>query len=195
MAKEERKKVKTKSELRVELRARMARQTNLEAASHDITSRVLGLSVVQAAGAVLLYASLPWEPRTRDLWQALANQGKRTFFPRVIPGTNDMELRAVRSWEELKPGSYRILEPDPTVCPLIMPDEVDLVLVPGIGFDRTGLRLGRGGGYYDRLLVRFPLETVRVGLFFSCQACETVPSELHDQKLHLIVTERDAIIP
>ena len=185
----------TKSELRIEIRQRLARLTNKDAASRAITARVLELPAVQDAGSILLYAALPSEPQTHDLWQSLANQGKRTLFPRVVPGTSDLELRVVRTWEDLQPGSYRILEPNPTLCPLITPGEIDAILAPGVSFDPTGARLGRGSGFYDRLLIRLPPETVRVGLFFSCQSCDSIPCELHDQKLHLIVTEHDTIIP
>lgn len=70
----------------------------------------------------------------------------------------------------------------------------DLVLVPGLGFDRAGNRLGRGAGYYDRFLATLPPTTWRIGTGFECQVRESIPTELHDIRLHGLVTERGVTI-
>jgi 5-formyltetrahydrofolate cyclo-ligase len=90
---------------------------------------------------------------------------------------------------DTRPGRWGIREPDPARCPAIDPLEVDLVLLPGVAFDRRGGRLGYGAGFYDRLLTRLRTDCVRVAGAFSLQVVAEVPLEPHDQRFQCLVTE------
>lgn len=179
------------------VRARLAALAPEEkaAASALIAAAVRSLSEWEAARTVALYAPLASEPDWGGgRWPAQ----KRAALPRLLldPGPPDVELREAASLGHLvtvrTPQGWTLREPGPD-APLVAPDEVGLVLVPGIAFDRDGKRLGRGGGFYDRLLARLPASACRVGLFFGNQELAEVEAESHDRGLDLIVTEHEII--
>jgi 5-formyltetrahydrofolate cyclo-ligase len=109
-------------------------------------------------------------------------------FPRVV-GPH-LEFATIGDPGELRPGHRGIPEPAGQVFD---PAEIDVVVVPGLGFGEDGMRLGRGGGHYDRTLSRLPASAVRVGFCFDCQVVEHVPRGPLDQPVDVIVTERRVI--
>ena len=147
--------------------------------------RFLALPQVASARTILLYHGMDTEPDTVRLLPPLWELGKRVCLPRCLPG-NQMEARLVQRDSPLIRHPYGMLEPG-TDCPIILPDQIDLVLVPGLAFDRSGGRLGRGGGYYDRWLSGFPGFTV--GLCREGVLQPQVPREAHDQRVDLLLTE------
>jgi 5-formyltetrahydrofolate cyclo-ligase len=90
------------------------------------------------------------------------------------------------------PGAFGLREPDPLRCRRVAIAELECVFVPGLAFDETGMRLGRGGGYYDSFLAKVPGALPRIGLFFATQKLEAVPREAHDQTLRCVITENGA---
>ena len=114
-------------------------------------------------------------------------QGKRVCYPRV-EGTN-LELHAVSAHEELMVSRWNLREPVRAAGGGVPVSEVDLVLVPGLAFTRDGRRLGRGGGFYDRLLGDPLLKARRVGVCFEAQIIESVPLEGHDERVEEVLTE------
>ena len=140
---------------------------------------------MQSVHTILLYCGMGTEPDTLRLLPPLFAAGKAVCLPRCLPG-NQMEVRLVQQDSSLVRHPYGMLEPG-TDCPLVPPEDVDLALVPGLAFDRSGGRLGRGGGYYDRWLTRFSGYTValcRDGLLL-----DSVPRLPHDVGVELVVTE------
>lgn len=136
----------------------------------------------QAAHTVLLYHSLPDEVDTHAFirkWIA----SKRILLP-VVKG-DELELRAYTGPETLTAGSYGILEP---TGPLFTryPD-IALAVVPGVAFDRLGNRLGRGKGYYDRLLPRLT-DAYKIGICFPYQLVDEVPAEEFDIRMDEVLT-------
>jgi len=93
----------------------------------------------------------------------------------------------------LVPGVWGIREPRPECCEPAPPDSIDFVLVPGLGFDASGGRLGYGGGFYDRLLVHVPEATPRVAAAFSMQLVEAVPMGERDKYVNAVVTEKGVL--
>lgn len=178
----------TKKEQRLAIRERLSHFSEAEraAASQVITAKVAALPEFRAAKVVALYANLASEPATRALFQTTTCQ---VVFPRVKAESWQIDFYQVRAWEELKPGKFDVLEPDPERCAKVNLDEINFILVPGVAFDRNGMRLGRGGGFYDRLLAALPRRARRVGVFFSCQESTQLPHEPHDEPLDLIITE------
>nr|WP_245185095.1 5-formyltetrahydrofolate cyclo-ligase [Flavonifractor sp. AGMB03687] len=147
--------------------------------------RFLSLPQTRAAHTILLYCGMGTEPDTLRLLPALFAAGKRICLPRCLPG-NQMEARLVQPDSSLICHPYGMLEPG-TDCPLVSPEEIDLVLVPGLAFDRSGGRLGRGGGYYDRWLAHF--SGVTAALCRDGLLMDAVPRLPHDLGVDLVITE------
>jgi 5-formyltetrahydrofolate cyclo-ligase len=170
-------------EVKATVRAKMAefrlRPDEREAASILLCARIQDLPSWSRARTVLTFSALPDEPCLDGLFC-----GKREFFfPRFHAGRG-YTAAAVEALGELVPGKFGILEP-PVDAPECRPENVDLVLVPGMAFDETGDRLGRGRGFYDRLLE--VLAGVKVGVGFDHQLIEVVPTESHDVRLDAVV--------
>ncbi len=140
-----------------------------------------------------LFAGLPDEPDTRPILAAIQRAGKEVFFPRCRDD-GGLAMARVDAWSDLLPSRFGILEP-PLHATFLDLCELDLVLLPGVAFDRFGGRLGRGGGFYDRGLARAEMLTGprRLGVGFAFQVVERVPSEAFDQPVHGILTEQELI--
>lgn len=128
-------------------------------------------------------------PVAERFWKA----GGSVVVPKTVPAEKKLELFNVHSLEELTPGLWGILEPD-AAKGAVPADPVQLraVLVPGVAFDRSGGRLGYGGGYYDRLLARLAGQGIRplkIAPAFEMQLCEGLDLEDHDIRVDAVVTE------
>ena len=84
-------------------------------------------------------------------------------------------------------------EPDPQHCALVDPQTCECILIPGVGFDRQGFRLGFGGGYYDRLLARVGPKTRTIGLAYDYQILDALPRDTHDQSVQVVCTDKEVI--
>ncbi|MBC2594037.1 5-formyltetrahydrofolate cyclo-ligase [Ruficoccus amylovorans] len=179
-----------KSFLRTEVRARRRGMLwqEVEAASGDICARVNGLAAWREARTVCAYLSLGNEVCTHALVGGAVSD-KVILAPKSHDGGR-MSWHRLRDWESLAPGMFGILEP-PESEPAVEPPCPDLVLVPGLAFDRLGHRLGHGGGYYDRFLAG--VSGVKVALAYSWQIRGDIPYERHDICMDAIVTEREVI--
>jgi 5-formyltetrahydrofolate cyclo-ligase len=151
------------------------------AASGEICRRIAAMRQWAGARTVGLYAAQASEP---DLSGLLDLPGKTFCFPRVIG--EGMEFRQCQSMELL-------LEPDPGRCPMVSPSEIDLLLIPGLAFTRSGGRLGRGGGFYDRFLIGTHPCAIKMGVCFHVQLAEALPLEAHDHEVDWVVTEREVV--
>ena len=160
-------------------------------ASQAIQETLVQLPEYQSSRSIMSYVSTGKEVETHRLLLRMKRESKVV----VIPWCEGDELRLFRweSFDELDRGTLNILEPRPDLrskeTKIFSPHELDLVLVPGLAFDRNGNRLGRGRGYYDRFLKTLPRRVVRIGLAFECQLVERVPVSPNDEKVDLILTE------
>lgn len=174
----------------VRIRAREAREAlrpqDRERLSRSAAARVLAMPEVESAGAVLVYASLPQEVDTATLVSALAEAGRVVAVPRVC-GPREMTLHRITSLDELEPGMCDIREPR-SDTEAIPPETFDVVIVPGVAFDRSCQRIGFGGGFYDTLLPRLRAGAFTVGLAFDEQLIDEIPCEDHDLPLDALVT-------
>lgn len=148
--------------------------------SERIARRVSALKAYESARIVLCYHSAGGEVDTMQLIERMRSDGKTVCLPAII-GKGVMEARRM---DCLVPGPYGIPCPE---GPVIPPEAIDLLLVPGLAFDKSCQRLGRGGGYYDRYLPECRGE--KVGLAFDCQVVECLPLSKHDAQLDMLVTE------
>jgi 5-formyltetrahydrofolate cyclo-ligase len=178
-----------RAELRKKLRVMSAEERSraserLDAAALEAIARL----ALPAGHLVGVFAPTPTEAGPRSLLAALAALGLRLAFPRVS-GPGALSFHVLPDPSALAPGFRGILEPPPD-APEVSPAALALLLVPGLGFDRDGGRLGRGGGFYDRLLEALPLATLRLGMAFACQLLPTpLPREPHDAPVDAVVTE------
>ena len=154
-----------------------------------IVASVLGLPAYTRSGVVLAYASIGAELGTDEFIRRVLEDGKTLLLPRVERG--GLRLYEVRDVvRDLAPGTWRIREPIPGLCPTADPDRVDFALVPGVAFDRRGWRLGYGGGFYDRLLSGGLAEkTPLISGAFEVQVVDEVPVDPHDVPVDAVVTE------
>ncbi len=179
-----------KNVLRAAMRQRLGELASDERAerSRRIVQCVVELPAWREASRVLLFAPLPVEPDLDLLWRGDALEGKEAAYPRVEGVT--MRLYYVNGLDELEPTRWGLREPSPRAAREAALDDFGVVLVPALAFDAAGGRLGRGGGFYDRLLAgRNPVKTRLVGVGFSFQQVGgALPLAAHDVKLDEIVT-------
>ena len=139
----------------------------------------------------MYYVDVRSEVRTRHYLPTALTQGKKIVVPYCVDG--ELELFHLQSMEELAVGMYKILEPKAELRGLaekrVGPDELDLVIVPGVAFDRDGGRLGHGFGYYDKLLQHARPGAPLVALAFECQLFPRIPMQDHDIFMDKIITE------
>lgn len=166
------------------------------------------LPVWKKAASVLLYTPLPGEVDVLSLLEFYPQ--KRFFFPKTIQrgqsarstdlvpvhevrnaGTDpfcELELYEWTPEASWVVGPYGLREPDPQLWKQVAPQEVDLALIPGLAFDQQGGRLGRGGGFYDRLLSFSSWKAFKIGVAWPWQLVECIPRELHDVLMDIVIT-------
>jgi len=184
----------TKEELRREMRERLRNMDPARRAEASllICQTAAHLSTFAGSHCVALFAPLPSEPDIQPLVEEAWAQGKRVVMPLMIRRQPKPELdwHEVTGWDDVVlPGPHGLREPDPLRCPRVPLAQIDCAFIPGLAFDEAGVRLGRGGGFYDAFLDAAPVTLPRIGLMFSCQRVALVPREPHDQALPCVVTE------
>jgi 5-formyltetrahydrofolate cyclo-ligase len=177
-----------KNQLRGRLRARLrevapARREELSAQARALLARQ---SVWQKAGAVLFYAPLPDELDLLPLLEQALAEGRTAVLPRFIAESGVYAACRIDNFaRDCAPGKFGVREPGPR-CPIFPLNRLDLALVPGVGFNAAGHRLGRGQGYYDRILAA--AAGTRCGVAFDEQVVEQIPAEPHDMTMNCILT-------
>lgn len=159
-----------------------------EMASLAIQEKILAMEEIRSAATILLYYALPDEVDTRVLLRRLSNReegNKKVILP-VVEG----EFLILKEYipSDVKEGYREILEPQGEEC--INPAEIEIAVIPGVAFDSSCNRMGRGKGFYDKLLPHLKCRTI--GLGYGFQIVEKIPCEPFDKPLDCVVTE-DAI--
>ena len=153
---------------------------------------LLDWEVFKNAGVIHVFISKPDEPDTRPIIEHCWCSRKKIAVPVVLPDTFDLFHSEIKSFDDLVSGMHGTQEPYPERRIKINPESFDLVIVPGVAFDRQGGRLGHGKGYYDRFLEL--TRAFRLGFTFDCQLLETVPTELHDVPMNAILSESGIVV-
>ncbi|MDN5312237.1 MAG: 5-formyltetrahydrofolate cyclo-ligase [Thermoanaerobacteraceae bacterium] len=177
-----------KKELRrifLKTRSELAAEDIIEK-SAKIMSRLFSLSEFRGAKTIMFYVDAGNEVKTRDGLTKALSEGKRVVVPKVKKGYGLLAIE-IKSLDELSPGTFGILEPAGEKG--ISPEEIDLVVVPGVAFDKKGNRMGYGAGYYDSFLPKLRPEVKKVAVAFEIQVTDSLPAEEHDVKMDLIITE------
>jgi 5-formyltetrahydrofolate cyclo-ligase len=160
--------------------------------SRSIQSRALKFSYYRAARAVGLYSPVHNEVDTSAILQHALTSNKQVFYPKLsLAGSAG--LARINSVAELVAGRHDILEP--AGSDFLAPADCDglALFIPGVLFDRRGNRLGRGGGWYDRLLGELANNGIVVGLAYESQLVESLPAASWDRRVHFILTEKNQI--
>lgn len=158
-------------------------------AAREIAGHLLAAAELRRAATVAAYVSVATEPGTGPLIEELAAAGKRVLLP-VLLSDGDLDWAAYDGPASLAPARLGLLEP---VGPRLGPGAVataDVVLVPALAVDRSGMRLGRGGGSYDRALARVPVGTFVCALLYDDELVDEVPRADHDRAVTAVVTPR-----
>jgi 5-formyltetrahydrofolate cyclo-ligase len=183
-----------KRALRSELigrRARLAPSARAEK-SRAVADLIEQLPSFRAASLVALYATIGAEVDPSEIARRAAARGVRVAFPRAATGGDRRLGFALCGHADLVPGPLGAPEP-PASAPAVEPHELECVVMPGVGFSEDGLRLGRGGGYYDATLPLLP-RAARVGLAFDVQIVPTLPRDPHDAPMDAVVTESRVLV-
>lgn len=181
-----------KSLIRTQAHEARRQQENKDELSDLIMDRFMSLPEFAAARTVKFYVDVRAEVRTRHALPKALETGKKI----VVPWCNDMgmlELFHLENMDELTLGMYKILEPreDLRRLPLkqVQPEDLDLIMVPGVAFDRRGGRTGHGKGYYDKLLEHSRPDAPLIGIAFECQLFPKIPMMEHDIYMDRVITE------
>jgi len=173
------------------------------AAGRALRDALLDLPELEMAASVAAYASFGNEPDTHGLIFALWKRGTYVLLPRLLPD-GDLDWASYEGPDSLAPrgaaegdsgsGAPGMLEPTE---PPRGPDAIkaaDVILVPALAVDRTGMRLGRGGGSYDRALARVGPQILTIGLVYDEELVDRLPAEPHDRRLRAVVTPSRGLV-
>jgi 5-formyltetrahydrofolate cyclo-ligase len=185
-----------KKTIREQAHARRNQQPDKDELSRAICVAFMALPQYAAAKTVMFYVDVRSEVRTRHSLPDALKSGKRIVVPWCL--NNELELFHLEDMNELSVGMYKILEPKPELRELpakqVKATDLDVVMVPGVAFDRTGGRMGHGFGYYDKLLQNARPDAPLVALAFECQLFPEIPTGPHDIFMDQIITEK-AVYP
>ncbi len=180
---------KTKSSLRKHFSELLKKQGSQERTvkSQAIAAQVFELSAFIKAKTVLFYASMPGEVDTFAMISKALQLKKNVAIPVIVPNQRTMIPTLINSVDDLYSGTHGIMEPRADKSKAVSGERLDLVIVPGLAFDRALHRLGRGAGYYDRFLADLPDSVTTVGTAFDFQVVDSLPIEDHDISLDLVI--------
>lgn len=156
----------------------------------EVAERLFGLPAVTGTGTVLLFYSFGSEVPTARIIQRLIDTGHRVLLPYL--DSSKMEAAELGPGDSLVTTAYGAKEPAKRVP--VEPSEVTTVVAPGLAFDPRGYRLGYGAGHYDRYLSRLSRRATRIGIGFHNQVVPAVPHGPADQRLDMVVTDRETIV-
>lgn len=179
-----------KKALRGEMLARRRRlpADSIAKGSEAIAAHFCAWPIFKQAKTVMVYLAMLDEPQTEGMITAAWAGGKTVCVPLMGEKYGHMEAGLLADWDSLVIGRLGLKMPDPRRVKLIEPASIDLIVVPGVAFDRRGYRVGMGAGYYDRFLPR-ATAACRLGLAWSLQVVDEVPADEYDACLDYLLTE------
>lgn len=175
--------------------------------SEKIIENLSNLKEFKNAKNILFYVSFKKEVETQNLIKKLLKNkdarkskifgtnyvGKTILVPYIIKDDLRLHVSELKNFNELIPKTFGILEPKDLYKREFNPDKIDIVLVPGIAFDKNGHRIGYGYGFYDRFLKTIKSRTLKIGLGFDIQLIEKIPEEKHDVPLDCVITDNQIL--
>lgn len=182
-----------KNELRQNIRHSLNKMTidQYEQKSNIIRNRLADEPYIIEGSTIALTVSNYPEVDTSKIIEYLWEVGKKVVVPKCQPKTRMMDFYAINNFQQLETVYMDLKEPIPEKTEFVPPDQIDVIVVPGIVYDQKGYRVGYGGGYYDRYLQNYA--GTLVSLAFDRQIVHSVPKQAHDIPVHFIVTETNRI--
>ena len=175
----------------IKIRKNLSKKVVLEK-SNQIKKRLFEMSEFKQSSTILFYVSYDNEVYTHEMIKECMSIGKKVIVPFSNKKNRQLILSKLGNWNDLETGSYGILEPRKEKIEEVSINDIDLIIVPGVGFDERGHRIGHGKGYYDNLL-KISKKALHVGLAFESQIVKKIPVESHDLPVDIIVTEERII--
>lgn len=163
----------------------LQKSNDLAVKSSKIKQKLHSLDDFTRAKDIFVYISKDSEIDTRGIIETSLKQGKDVYCP--IVKNRQIKVGKLRNTEDLRPGRFGILEPEKTV----RKNKFDIIIVPGIAFDKNGSRIGRGGGYFDRFLEK--TSGKKIALASDFQVLDGIETEKHDVLMDKIITEKRII--
>ena len=184
-------KSKLKSEIFEKRKALSKEEVNLR--SEKIRERLYSLAEFKKAKNILVYVSFNNEVDTIDIIRDLLIKKEKNLVVPYVSKDKLLQISKIDSFDDLEPKTFGILEPKEDKIRKFDAKKVDLVIVPGIAFDKNGHRIGYGYGYYDRFLGKLMDNATKAGLCYEFQLVEKIPEEKHDVAMDIIITEKEII--
>ena len=164
---------------------------NLSRAVEDRLFACKDFSVCQNIMFVLSFGN---EVRTDEMITRTLKDRKQVYVPRMMIRERRLEVCEITDMDqEFELGSYDIREPSRSNSKVVSPSKVDAVIAPGLAFDRSGARIGFGGGYFDWIFKQLPDEALRLGVAYEFQVGDSIPQDSWDERVQIIFTENDTI--
>ena len=162
------------------------------AMSSIIADRLFSFPGFQRSRNVLVYLALIKEVQTESIIRKCFAMGKRVFVPIVDEANNDLLASELRGLDiKFAKEACGTWVPEEKERKIVALDIIDLAIIPGLAFTRQGTRLGRGKGYYDKLLARLPSHAMKVGVAFDFQVLDFIPRGQHDTAVNMLITEKE----
>jgi len=175
----------------IQIRKNIPKKRVLEK-SKQIKKNLFEIDEYKKASSILFYISYGNEVFTHDMIKECLKNKKNVIVPITDVDNRKLILSKLDDWKDLAKGAYNILEPKEGKIKEVSIFDIDLIIVPGVGFDEHGCRMGHGVGYYDDLL-KDSSNALNIALAFECQIVDCIPTESHDIPVEKIVTEKRII--
>ena len=181
-----------KKSLRKEMLQKRSQLTKKEInmRSEIISSLLYKTEHYKKSKTIMAFINFGSEINTRYIIEHSIDLGKSVVIPVTEPEIKKLKVSKMLNYSELEIGHYNILTPKDEFLRFIDPNEIDLVLVPGLIFAKNGYRVGYGGGYYDRFFSNLKPNVVKIGISFDLQVQDRVPTDQYDLPVDFILTEK-----
>ncbi len=182
--------METKKELRkriLNIRNSMSIE-NVEKNSSIIIDKIINTDIYKQSKVVFIYMDFNKEVMTSQLIKRMLSEKKRVVIPYTDKINTELIPSEITKQADLKLNSFGYYEPV-SIMP-VDPEEIDLVIVPGVVFDKQLNRIGFGKGYYDKILIKLKPSAVKIAVAHEFQVFELIPTEEHDIKMDMIITEK-----
>lgn len=165
-------------------RRKVRQKINKHSLNQSITERIFNLKEIEQVSVAFVYVSIPGEVETHAMIEKFEEKGIVVLVPQIV-GPSRMQAVRFPGWTAMRAGPLGILAP---MTELKWDCNIDVAIIPGLGFSPVGDRLGFGAGFYDRWLHEW-FGVIKIGVAFEYQIVSEIPSNLHDVKMDLVVTE------
>jgi 5-formyltetrahydrofolate cyclo-ligase len=159
----------------------------------NIFNNFINSKFYKYSNTIFSFVSFKSEVDTHKIIKYALNDGKTIYVPKVKSKQKEMEIFKIEGFNNLKKGYFGILEPVEE-CKIACRDNIDLILMPGVAFDKYGGRIGYGAGFYDRFLSSMKKDINKIALAYKFQVIDKVPEDKNDVRVDGIITEEDIIL-